>query len=156
MKTLFIFHDARCGLCARFRAWLEAQPRRVRVEFLPYDSPEAEALFPGLADMGADKDIVVLADDGRWWQGSGAWITCLWTTCRYRDWSRRLAAPVFQPLVRKVVHLLSENRFTLSRLMRLPTDEDLAEALGTLPDAACKDGVCRIGTQHGIKQTIHS
>lgn len=144
MKTLTIFYDPCCGLCVKFRTWLEAQPKRVGVEFLAYDSTEANERFPGLAEMGADRDVVVLADDGRWWQGSAAWLTCLWTTVRYCDWSFRLAAPVFQPLVKKAVHLLSENRLTLSSLMKLRTDVELAGALAAIPAARCKEDTCRI------------
>jgi predicted DCC family thiol-disulfide oxidoreductase YuxK len=144
MKTLTIFYDPGCGLCANFRAWLEAQPKRVRVEFVAYDSAEARTRFSGLEAMGADRDVVVLADDGRWWQGSAAWLTCLWTTIRYYDWSFRLAAPVLQPLVKKAVHLLSENRLTISSLMNLKTDTELARALAAIPEARCQDGSCRV------------
>ena len=144
MKTLTIFYDPRCGLCARFRLWLEHQPRRVETEFLGYDSPEAARKFPGLAAIGADRDVVVLADDGRWWQGSAAWITCLWATIPYRDWAFRLASPALQPFVKKAVHLLSQNRLTLSRLMSLRRDEDLATAIGSIPEPDCADGICRL------------
>ncbi len=142
MKTLTVFHDPRCGLCASFKTWLEAEPTRVRVEFLGYDSAEAAQRFPGLLSLGADRNVVVLADDGRWWQGTAAWLTCLWATHHYRDWSFRLAAPVLQPFVRKAVHLLSENRLTLSRLMNLKGDESLAAAIGSMPDKGCETGVC--------------
>ncbi|MES2439918.1 MAG: DCC1-like thiol-disulfide oxidoreductase family protein [Verrucomicrobiota bacterium] len=144
MKTLTIFYDPRCGLCAKFRVWLEAQPKRVGVEFLGFDSNEATQRFPGLLELGADRDVVVLADDGRWWQGSAAWLTCLWTTVHFRDWSFRLAAPIFQPFVKKAVHLLSENRLTLSRLMKLRTDTALAAALRSTPETACANDACPI------------
>ncbi len=144
MKTLTIFYDPRCGLCAGFRIWLERQPKRVRTEFLAYDSGEAIARFPGLRSIGADREVVVMADDGRWWQGAAAWITCLWTTHSYRDWAFRLATPAMRPLVKKAVHLLSENRLTLSRLMHLRTDDALASAIQSLPDLVCADGECRI------------
>lgn len=144
MKTLTIFYDPRCGLCAKFRVWLEAQPKRVGVEFLGYDSPEALLRFPGLLEIGADREVVVLADDGRWWQGSAAWLTCLWATVDFRDWSFRLAAPVFQPFVKKAVHLLSENRLTISRLMKLRTDSELVDAIRTSPEAVCQSGACLI------------
>ncbi len=142
MKTLTIFHDARCGLCGKFRTWLEAQPKRVPVEFVPFDSPEAAKRFPGLLAMRADRDVVVLADDGRWWQGTAAWLTCLWTTWEYREWSFRLASPVLQPLVKKAVHLLSENRLTISRLLAIRGDGQLAAALDSLPTPACKNDFC--------------
>ena len=144
MKTLTIFYDPHCGLCAKFRLWLEAQPRWVAVEFLSYDSAAAAERFPGLLAKGADRDVVVLADDGRWWQGTAAWLTCLWTTCEYRAWSFRLAAPVFQPLVKKAVHLLSENRFTISRLFKVREDSQLAAALDSIPQPVCGDGGCPI------------
>jgi len=144
VKTLTIFYDPNCGLCAKFRVWLEGQPRRVNVKFLAYNSPEAVEVFPGLAAIGADKDVVVLADDGRWWQGSAAWLTCLWTTFPYYAWSYRLASPALQPLVRKAVHLLSENRLTFSRLMKLGSDDELASAIHSLPEASCGINTCPI------------
>jgi predicted DCC family thiol-disulfide oxidoreductase YuxK len=142
MGKLTVFHDPQCGMCCGFRRWLEAQPRWVAVEFVDWASDEAERLLPGIRAMGAGRDVVVLADDGRWWQGTAAWLTCLWATREYRAWSHRFAAPVFQPMVRKVVHLLSENRLTFSRLLRLPNDATLAAAITSLPDAECASGVC--------------
>ncbi|MCU0778661.1 MAG: DUF393 domain-containing protein [Akkermansiaceae bacterium] len=144
MKTLTIFYDPHCGLCARFRVWLEQQPARVRVEFLAYDSAEAARRFPGLPALGADREVVVLADDGRWWQGAAAWITCLWATHAYQEWAFRLAAPGLLPFVRKTVHLLSENRLSLSRLLRLRGDAVLAHSLGALPEAVCDKGTCAL------------
>ena len=142
MKQLTIFYDARCGLCARFRTWLEAQPRRVAVEFLPFDSAEAIARFPRLLEIGADREVVVMADDGRWWQGPAAWLTCLWTTRDYRDWSFRLASPALQPLVRKTVHLLSENRLSISRVFTDRADAQIVAAIESIPATACDDSAC--------------
>jgi predicted DCC family thiol-disulfide oxidoreductase YuxK len=142
MNTLTIFHDPKCGLCAKFKSWLESQPTRVRVEFLAYDSAAAERKFPGLAALGAGKDVVVLADDGRWWQGPSAWITCLWATAAYREWAFRLASPALLPMVGKVVQLLSENRLRISHLLRLHADASLAQAIQSLPTGECRDGAC--------------
>lgn len=144
MKTLTIFYDPHCGLCCKFRAWLEQEPTRVRVDFLAHDSEEAARRFPGLAEQGADRDVVVLADDGRWWQGSPAWITCLWATRAHQAWAFRLATPTLMPLVKKAVHLLSENRLSLSRMLNLRADSSLAAAIVSQPDAACPDGSCAI------------
>lgn len=146
MKTLTIFYDPRCGVCAKFRQWLESQPKWVGTEFLGFDSGEALARFPGLLSIGADREVVVMADDGRWWQGASAWITCLWATRSYRDWAFRLAAPALRPFVRKAVHLLSENRLTVSRLLNLKTDEALANAIESLPEAECAEGICSTPT----------
>lgn len=142
MNALTIFFDARCGLCGRFSRWLMNQPARVSIRFLPYDSAEALRLFPRMFEVRADRDIVVLADDGRWWQGTGAWLTCLWATREYRDWSFRLSAPALRPFVARAVHLLSENRLRLSVLLRLHTDAEIAGMVTSTPGGECAGDSC--------------
>ena len=144
MKTLTIFYDPECGLCAAFRKWMEAQPKQIGTEFIPYQSPEAAKRFPGLDKLGADREIVVLADDGRWWQGEPAWLICLWTTREFRPWSYRLASPICRPLVKKAVHLLSENRLSLSRLLLLKSDAQFTAALTAIQTDRCATGNCSI------------
>jgi predicted DCC family thiol-disulfide oxidoreductase YuxK len=129
MKTLTIFYDARCGLCSTVRHWLAQQPSYVRLEFLAYDSPEAARRFPGLRHLRADQEIVAKADTGEVWQGAGAWITCLWALRAFRPLSQRLAAPGMQALARRLVHWISNNRLTLSELMRLRSDAELRTVL---------------------------
>lgn len=138
---LTVFYDPGCGVCCRFRKWLEAQPLWVEVRFLGYDDPLAEQEMPGLRELGADKECVVLADDGHWWQGAGAWLVCLWATREYRLWSSRLGAPVFRPVLMKVVDLISSNRLKLSRLMRLVSDRELAGELER-HEVECSEGSC--------------
>ncbi len=141
MNTLTIFYDARCGLCSRFRRWMLEQPAHVRLEFLPYDSAQARTRCPELPDLRADQEIVVMGDDGSLWQGAGAWVTCLWALRDYREWSMRLATPAMQGIARKVVHWVSSNRISLSRLMRLRGDEALKAEVA---EVACKDGTCAV------------
>ena len=151
MKTLTIFHDPRCGLCAAFKEWLNRQPKYVETRFIPYNAPAAAKLFPGLQEMGAGKDVVVLADDGSWWQGEAAWLTCLWITRDYRPWSYRFRSPLLQPLVRRAIHLLSENRLTISRLLHLRQDEELADAIHSLPETHCQTGTCNFESPFRFK-----
>ena len=125
MNTLTIFYDARCGLCSQVRRWLAAQPAYVRLEFLPYDAPEAARRFPAIQHMRADQEIVVMLDTGEVWQGAGAWVICLWALREYRGWSARLASPAMQSVARAVVHWISSNRISLSKLMRLRSDAEL-------------------------------
>jgi len=141
MNTLTIFYDARCGLCSRFRRWMLEQAAYVRLQFLPYDSPQALRLCPDLPRMRADQEIVVMGDDGSLWQGSGAWVTCLWALYEYREWSLRLASPALQPIARKVVHWISTNRITLSRLLRLHSDDDIKRQI---TDVTCDTGACAL------------
>ena len=132
MNTLTLFSDARCGLCSSVRRWLSGQPAYVRLEFIPYDAPEARQRCPAIDQLHADQEIVVLSDDGHLWQGAGAWVMCLWALRDFREWSQRLASPAMQAIAKKIVHLISANRLTLSSLMRLRGDQ----ALHALPDAA--------------------
>ncbi|MEM9080596.1 MAG: DCC1-like thiol-disulfide oxidoreductase family protein [Verrucomicrobiota bacterium] len=123
MKQLTIFYDAHCGLCTKFRYWLLQQRACVPLVFLPYDAPAAEKQLPTIDTLNPDKEIIVLADDGRWWQGPPAWLTCLWTLKKYRPWAKRLAHPTLLPVVEKLCHLLAENRFTISELLHLKPDQ---------------------------------
>ncbi|MEP4079186.1 thiol-disulfide oxidoreductase DCC family protein [Haloferula sp.] len=150
MKALTIFYDPACGVCSRFREWLERQPMWIPAEFIGYQTPEAEQRFPGIGRVKADKECVVLAEDGRWWQGADAWIVCLWATREFRLWSNRLAGPVFRPVLGNVVHLISSNRLTLSRLMRLKSDADLAGELKR-HEPECDGGQCAM--QPPLKET---
>ena len=130
MNTLTLFYDARCGLCSQVRQWLSGQPAYVRLEFIPYDSPEAAQRLPGIQHLRADQEIVILADTGEVWQGAGAWVMCLWALREYRTWSARLATPVMQGMARQVVHWISQNRIGLSRLMGFKSDAELAAVAG--------------------------
>lgn len=142
MKTLTIFHDPQCGLCAAFKEWLTRQPKYVEARFIPFNAPTAARLFPNLQNMRAEKDVVVLADDGRWWQGETAWLTCLWITQEYRPWSYRFKSPLLRPWVKRAIHLLAENRLTISRLLHLTQDEQLAQAIHSMPQPTCQTGTC--------------
>ena len=138
MKTLTLFYDARCGLCSELRKWLAAQPAYVGLEFVPYDSAEAARRLPGIQKLGADQEIVVMADTGEVWQGAGAWVMCLWALQDYREWSARLAGPGMQGLARKVVQWVSRNRLSLSRWLRLRSDAEVAAAVASeAAEAVC-------------------
>jgi predicted DCC family thiol-disulfide oxidoreductase YuxK len=140
MNTLTLFYDARCGLCSQARQWLSGQPAYVRLEFLPYDSPEAAVRLPGIRHLQADQEILVMADTGEVWQGAGAWVVCLWALREYRVWSSRLASPAMQGIARRIVHLVSQNRLKLSSLLRLKGDAVLL----ALPEVRPAHTACRI------------
>lgn len=111
---------------------------------MAYNSAEALRLFPRMLEVHADQDIVVLADDGRWWQGAAAWLTCLWATHEYHPWSYRMAEPSLLPLVSKMVKLISTNRLRISTLLRLRCDRSLVDTLSAAPAPVCVDGSCRL------------
>lgn len=129
MNTLTLFYDARCGLCSQVRRWLETQPAYLRLEFIPYDSPEAVKKLPAIRQLRADEEIVVLANTGEVWQGAGAWVICLWALKEYRAWSARLASAPMQAVARKLVYWISANRIGLSRLLHFRSDAELTAAV---------------------------
>jgi predicted DCC family thiol-disulfide oxidoreductase YuxK len=129
MHTLTLFYDARCGLCSQIRQWLRSQPAYLRLEFIPYDSPEAIKRLPAIRHLRADQEIVVMANTGEVWQGAGAWVICLWALQEYRSWSARLASPAMQAMARSVIHWISANRIGISRLLHFRSDADLTAAV---------------------------
>lgn len=139
MNRLTVFYDPACGICSHFRSWLEGQALWVPVEFIGFNEPEAERRFPGLREAGADREVVVMADDGGWWQGPDAWLVCLWATRAYRPWSHELAAPRFRPWLRAVVHGISRNRLRISHVLGLRSDREIA---ADLAEFDCAKGTC--------------
>lgn len=153
MKILTIFYDARCGLCSTFRRWMEGQELRVPVEFLDYESDEARSRFPSLPEYGPEREIVVLSDDGCVWQGEEAWLICLGLTMAYEAWGDRMSSPVLRPVLRKFVRLVSENRYGLSKIIRLRSDVDLARRLDVMDEPGCGDGQC-VGASSVVGRTF--
>lgn len=140
MHTLTLFYDARCGLCSRVRQWLSLQPAYVRLDFVPYDSPEAKVRLPGIQHLQADQEIVVMADTGEVWQGAGAWVMCLWALREYRAWSVKMASPAMQGVARKMVHWISQNRIGLSRLMGFKSDAEVI----AMSEREAEEPVCQV------------
>ena len=152
MNTLTIFHDPNCGLCANFKRWLITQESFPTLQFIPYNSEKARQRFPIIDDLNAGGEIVVMADDGRWWQGPPAWLTCLWALKRYREWSFRLATPALLPTVEKLCHLLSENRLQVSHLLHL-RPERLTEIVDETA-VRCSQSSCRSTPLQRAKRAV--
>ena len=74
MTRLTILYDRDCAICRRCRAWLEAQPKFVPLEFLPLQTGNLSARFPGIEKLDLDKEIVVISNIGEVWQGGEAWV----------------------------------------------------------------------------------
>lgn len=141
---LFVLYDAECALCCRCRAWLERQPAHVALEFIPLQSPDLEARFPGVGEFRPREEIVVVADNGAVYQGGRGWLMCLWALVEYRPWSTKLAHPTLLPMVRKFCALVSANRLSLSALMRTPAPMVVAAHLEVADMLDCEDGGCRM------------
>jgi predicted DCC family thiol-disulfide oxidoreductase YuxK len=114
MHTLTIVYDAGCELCTRCRAWMEAQPAFVALEFVPAGSEAAGARFAGIPWTGTE--LVAVSDDGRVWAGAAAFLVCLWALRDFREWSYRLSSHALSPLAERFFHLLSAKRRRISLL----------------------------------------
>ena len=145
MKRLFVLYDADCALCRRIRVWLGKQPAYVPLSFVPLQSEEAQCRFPELNDLRPAEQLVVISDLGDVWRAESAWITILWALREYREWSQRLAQPLFRPLSARFCAAVSENRHTFSGWLKGANDNDLHVRLACQPvPADCANaGYCK-------------
>jgi len=139
VRALTVLYDAHCGFCSACRRWLEGQRQLVPLEFLAVGSTEARRRFPTLA-AAEPEELVIVSDEGGVYRGAHAWIMCLWALEGYRSWAFRLARPALLPLARNVFEWVSGTRQGLSRLLGLPSDDDVAAALRS--GGSCGSGHC--------------
>ena len=114
MNELTVLYDSSCALCLRCRDWLGTQASFVRLELVACDSEEARARFGVLPWLG--DQLVVVADDGRVWAGSAAFLVCLWALVEWREWSYRLSGPAFAPLAERFFRMISAERRRVAAL----------------------------------------
>src|SRR4051794_19106018 len=98
-RALTVLFDPTCSLCRRCRAWMEGQACYVRLAFVPCTGDEARRRYGDIPWLG--DELVVVGDCGEVWVGPAAFLTCLWALVEWREWSYRLAAPAFAPLVER-------------------------------------------------------
>lgn len=91
---LRVYVDGECPACRRLGAWLQRQPKYVRLDCVP-----AQAAGRGCALTMEQllAQVTVVASDGAVYRGVNAWLICLWALRGYRGWSLRLAKPSLRP-----------------------------------------------------------
>ncbi len=115
MFALTVLYDPECGLCRRAHEWLAEQSKIVELIFVPCASEEARKRYPKLNHALTKKDLTVVADDGAVYFGPKAWLMVLWALTRYREWAYRLSAPELLPTTKRVVSVISQNRYQIGR-----------------------------------------
>lgn len=115
MPELTVLYDPLCGLCRRAHGWLAEQPKLVELDLVPINSEEAHRRFPHLDHRLTLTDLTVISDQGAVYFGPKAWLMVLWALAKYREWSYRLSSPELLPTTRRVVSLISQNRYQISR-----------------------------------------
>jgi predicted DCC family thiol-disulfide oxidoreductase YuxK len=119
MAVLTLLYDPACGLCRRVQGWLVEQPKLIELRMIPIKTEAARLRFPKLNHELTSEDLTVVSDQGAVYFGPKAWLMVLWSLTRYRDWSYRLASPELLPTTRRVVSLVSQHRYQLSRFATL-------------------------------------
>lgn len=119
MTSLTVLYDPECGLCRRVQGWLVEQPKLVPLNLVPVKSEEARSRFPLLDHEPTTTDLTVISDQGEVYYGPKAWLMVLWALNQYREWSFRLAAPELLPTTKRIVSLVSQHRYQISRFANL-------------------------------------
>ena len=119
MARLTLLYDPDCGLCRRVQGWLAEQSKLIELRMIPIKTEAARRRFPQLNHAATSKDLTVNSDQGAVYFGPKAWLMVLWSLTRYRDWSYRLASPELLPTTRRVVSLISQHRYQISRVATL-------------------------------------
>ena len=115
MSMLTMLYDPGCGLCRRVQGWLAEQPKLIEIRMIPINTDAARRRFPKLNHELTTEDLTVISDQGAVYFGPKAWLMMLWALSPYREWSYRLASPEMLPTTRRVVSLISQHRYQISR-----------------------------------------
>ncbi len=146
MNTLYVFFDQRCGICRRFKEWLNTPPQVIPIQCHGYQTPEARELCPNLMDHDPERELVAMADTGEIFQGARAWVACLKALENHQALAQKLDHPRWMGLTKRVCRLVSENRLGLSKLLFRNDREFLAEfeAAETANPNTCTDEACHL------------
>lgn len=108
-RSLTLIYDGDCVLCRRSVHWLNHRRTHLPVATVASGQPAAVAEFghiPGYAD-----NMVVVADDGRFWVGPpDAYLVAMWSVRGTRWLSYVLAVPGLRSLASRIFQLVAGNR----------------------------------------------
>jgi predicted DCC family thiol-disulfide oxidoreductase YuxK len=144
IQGIEVFYDGRCGMCCSFHEWIARQPRAFRIEFIPYQSPDAERVFPGLGTLDPAREMVVRTSDHEIFRGAEAWVWCLYSCANHQDAARRLGGPELLPIAIHACRVLAANRHALSKVFFRSKDKLVREELHRMDVASCTDGYCAV------------
>ena len=121
VRTLLVLYDSECPLCERCRAWLEARPALVRLEFLCCRTDAAIARYGRIEGLGAE--LVVVADDGRYWVGPSAFAMCFWALEDWHDAGELLTGAWIWWLTSALFAFVTAHREVVGRYLGAPCHE---------------------------------
>jgi predicted DCC family thiol-disulfide oxidoreductase YuxK len=118
MRALVVLYDAGCEFCRGARDWLDAQPKRIPVAFLPAGSAEARAIYPDVDHARTLGELTAIDDRGNIFRDEKAWIVSLWTTRNHHAMANRLSSARLLPVARATTAWLGRNRRKLGPAAR--------------------------------------
>ncbi len=122
MERLTVLYDENCAVCRRCRDWLAGQRTHVELELLAAGSPAARNRYGSVPWLG--EELVVINERDEVWVGPAAFITCLWATMRYREWSYRLSGPTLAPMAEGFFRAVSKRRASWSAYLSGGVEEE--------------------------------
>ncbi|GAB5543114.1 MAG: hypothetical protein SangKO_028740 [Sandaracinaceae bacterium] len=112
---LLVLYDSRCPFCVRCRQWLEARAQLVPLRFACCHAPATRERFGAVE--GLAEQLVVVADDGRYWSGPEAFLVCAWALDLTFGVTGFLSSRWLWPLTRALFAAVAANRASLGALL---------------------------------------
>lgn len=137
-----VFYDGRCGMCCGFHEWIHRQPRAFPISFIPYQSSDAERVFPGLGTLDPAREMVVRTRESEVFRGAEAWVWCLYSCANHQAAARRLGSPALLPVAIHACRVLAANRHALSKLFFRAKDREVRKELHRMETVDCDGGRC--------------
>jgi predicted DCC family thiol-disulfide oxidoreductase YuxK len=142
IKGIEVFYDGRCGMCCSFHEWINRQPRAFAIEFIPYQAPDAERIFPGLGTLDPAREMIVRTSENQIFRGAEAWVWCLYSCANHQAAALRLGGPGLLPIAIRACRVLAANRHALSKVFFHSKDRKVREELHRMETPGCEDGFC--------------
>lgn len=129
MNTLHVLYDADSRDSVQQRDWLARQAAIVPLRFHAHCTEETSCRFPGIEPHLTRDALTTVSDDGHFWTGPNALVTCLFALEAHRDLGERLAQPEVLPLARTALELLRREVFELNQLLHRSDPAELKQVL---------------------------
>lgn len=142
IEGIEVYYDGRCGMCCSFHEWINRQPRAFRIEFIPYQAPHAERIFPGLNTLDPAREMIVRTGGGEIFRGAEAWVWCLYSCTNYQPAARRLGGPGMLTVAIHTCRVLAANRHALSKVFFRKKDKVVREELHKMAAPECEGEFC--------------
>ena len=142
IQKIEVFYDGRCGMCCSFHEWINRQPRAYQIDFIPYQSPNAESIFPGIGTLDPAREMIVRTCENEIYRGAEAWVLCLYSCANHQTAAKKLATPRLLSVAIRACRVLAANRHSLSKVFFRRKDKEVRETLHHIQTPECTSEFC--------------